>query len=604
MKESTINDGIFGNHTPWRSDPVKFTDKPGCEIVRGTAPGYYRYAVDGVFSSKQVDAVQLVEWEMAEIFSSELFAPFERGVEFNGAEIVVRDISSSESTYLIEREGDLYSVNLSFLVAEKSAMPSTSMREAARRRIASLYESQDTPWLFDEIRFKPSSRVKIVKGKERGKYVVDKGLGYTLIYSAARLIAEGFAEKDDGMYDAYYNEQAVQKKWSAKKRAAFYETVARYALETFGYDDGDGEISSLYDCVLFLERASDYGTKKEKTFFEWINEIFEREKSECDEKSNTVKAVGGLTALLFRTANVSLADVQVLKNGLDRMKKSSKLKGKDCYCYSMFFAHARRKPQGGATYVKDSRKYGTFVDTLISEDEYSYENKMFERRFTDAVPIVKLFDGDWWERTCEIAETVGDRAKELERIADTVTSVADIVATKNSVPVSKIFSESALVLDKKAHSGKAEYDKKELESAVELAKKAVKALKKAVTAAGEVVKIRDCLNEKTALYEKLWNKVKNVPAKKKSLLFAKARNKPFDRRWDYHHGEYKFVFLSKNFVITRRNKDRTCVTPLGTMELEWDVYFYEVKEKKTGIDYGVFDEETLVYCGLAEWRIK
>lgn len=609
MKKNTTSEVIFGDRTPWRSDPVRFTDKSGCEIVKGTSPGYYRYAVDGVVSSRQVDAVQLVEWEMAELFSSTLITPSERGVEFNGAETVVRDISLSNddlsSSYLIERGGEIFSVNVYYLISEKLANPSASMKEAARRKVANLYESSSTPWLSDEIKFVPVANVKITKGKEQGKYVVNKNSGYSMIYTAARLVADGYAVKDENMYAPYYDELATVKKWSKKKRNALFELALKYAKEEYDYDDGEGEISSLLDCVLFLERATDCGKKKTESLYDWVSNIYKKEKDECAKKTDVAKCVNGLAALLTKTASDAIADVEELARGLDRMKKSSKIKIESKYNYSMFFAHARRKPQAGATYVNNKGKYGKYIETAYYEDEYSNEKGIFTRTFTGAIPIVGLFDGDWWDRACTIASGLEGRVSDLEDVSSSVALVAESIAAGAERSVSPIFASAALFLDKKASSAKEICDKESLKKATDLAKKAIKAVKKAKDAAEEALKIKECLDEKSALFDKVWKKVKSKKQKKPIMLFAKAEHKPFSRGGVNNHGEYKLVYLSRDFVITRySNRKATCDTLLGPMEFWGAGGHYVVKEKKSGTDYGVFDEEMLVYCGLAEWRIK
>lgn len=609
MEKNKTTEVLFGDRTPWRSDPVRFTGKSGCEIVKGTSPGYYRYAVDGVVSSKQVDAVQLVEWEMAELFSSTLITPFERGVEFSGAETVVRDISVADdvpsSSYVIERNGEISSVNIFYLVSEKLATPSVPMREAARRKVANLYESSNTPWLSDEIKFLPVANVKIAKGKEQGKYVVNKNSGYSMIYTAARLIADGYAVKDENMYAPYYEELVSVKKWTNKKRKALFELALKYAKEECGYDDGEGELSSLFDCVLFLERATDYGKKKTKSLFDWVNDIYKKEKEECSKKSDVVKGVNGLAALLTKNASDVIADVEELERGLDRMKKSSKIKTASNYNYSMFFAHARRKPQAGAKYVKNKRRYGKFIETLYQEDEYSNEKGVFTRSFTEAIPIVGLFDGDWWDRVCAIASGLEGRVSDLENASSSVALVAETIAASGERAASPIFATAALFLGKKTSSVKDDYDKEGLKKATELAKKAIKAVKKAKGAAEETLKIKECLDDKSALFEKVWKKVKSKKQKSPIMLFAKADRKPFPRDMVYRYGEFKLVYLSRDFVITRySNKKSSCDTLLGRMEFWGAGNYYTVKDKKNGTDYGVFDEESLVYCGLAEWRIK
>ena len=97
---------LFGVRSPWRTDPIEFITKPGYDIVRGSSPGFYEYAADGVVSSKQVDAVQLIEWGMARPVESDLFKPSKK-FEFTGNGMVIRDFVDGTDDYLIQDGGKI-----------------------------------------------------------------------------------------------------------------------------------------------------------------------------------------------------------------------------------------------------------------------------------------------------------------------------------------------------------------------------------------------------------------------------------------------------------------------------------------------------------------
>lgn len=597
MAES-VEKGLFGVHAPWRSDPIKFKDDRSFEIVRGSAPGYYKYSVDGVVCSKQVDAVQLIEWKMAEAFSSDLILPESKLFRLTGSEAVMRDFIDESGDYLVERNGSVLLVNDYYLYAEKLAEPGDAVVEEGKRQVAHLYEGADKPWIDDCIKFVASDAASVKKAVTKGKYIVDRHSGYTVVYSASRLITDGLAVKDSAMFDEYFRSKATSKKWTAKKTNAFFEMFPIYAREIFGYDDSDGNISSLYEAALFYLRATDCGNKKGKNFAAWAKNVFDKEKSDMTAKSESAKTVGTVISLVSELAQGIKDDATLIMSEWLGMKLRSSVNGK--LDYRLFFAHAMREALCGSGYGAGKKKNAV---GLYVVSDFEKDRKINFAKRCDDVPLVKIFDDARWQETSEKAEKIKARADMLKEAVESVNKLVKIVGDSvTDVPKDSNFLACAAYLEKRP---KAE-TKEELKSGeYEQMKNLVD---EALTAVGSAGSFISGIGEYARLLRNAWldfrcldTDAKKYRKRKPFMLFAKSVHKPFEKKdRPAEYSGYKLVYICNRYEITRCF-DRT-IKIVGTEFSIPSGSCYYVSEKKSGKKKGLFSEEALVYCGLAEWR--
>ena len=598
MAES-VEKGLFGVHAPWRSDPIRFKDDRSFEIVRGSAPGYYRYSVDGVVCSKQVDAVQLIEWKMAEPFSSELILPESKLFRLTGSEAVMRDFIDESGNYLVEKNGNVLLVNDYYLYAEKLAEPGDAVIEEGKKQVARLYEGPDKPWIDDCIKFVPSDAASVKKAVTKGKYIVDRHSGYTVVYAASRLITDGLAVKDTAMFDEYFRSKATSKKWTAKKTSAFFETFPVYAREIFGYDDSDGSITSLYEAALFYLRATDCGNKKGKNYATWAKNVFDKVKADVTAKSDSAKTVGTFFSLVSELARGIEDDVCMITSEWLGMKSRSSVNGK--LDYRLFFAHAMREAMCGSSCVSKKKKNAGGGLYVVSD--FEKDRKINFAKRCDDVPLVRIFNDERWQETVAKAGKIKARADMLKQSVESVNKLVKIVGDSvTDVPKDSKFLACAAYLEKRP---KAE-TKEELKSGeYEQMKKLVVEALTAVEAAGHVI-------SQIGEYAKLLNNacqdllhigadVKKYKKRKPFMLFAKSAHKPFEKKVrPAEYSEYKLVYICNRYEISRCY-DRT-IKVVGTEFSVTSGSCYYVSEKKSGKKEGLFSEEALVYCGLAEWR--
>jgi len=574
------NDRLCGVNQPWKSDPIKFVNNPSFEVVRSATPGYYIYSVDGIVSSEQVDAVQLVEWKMAELLPNELFTPSAGGPEFTGVESVVRDFIDGGKGYLVERGGCIMLVNDYYLVAEKLAVPTEAMKNEGRAAVARAYEPLDKPWVFDEIRFTLPLGVKVKKATARGKYIVDKNLSYTMIYSASRLVSEGLAKKDENMYDGYFSGKATSVKWSDKKAGAFFSLVCSFAKKQLGYSETE-KPSSLYEAALLYVRAVDAaGGKTGKTFGAWINGIYDTVAAAEKEKADRVKDEKTVINKVVKDLNSVVADIAKMDESEKKIVQASARNG--AFEYSLFFAFAMKKKQYGSD---------------------KSESKV----------CVELFGGEWLDKGYKIAKSINKKISQLNSdLASANEMILNIERRKLSDVLVEKKDSATDIADCSAFLEKLVVRETE-ESDVNSYKQSIALVKNELDKTAGVDKraewlagMCELLSEKEKQYAEVYKKATMRKMKKPCMLFAKKINKPYPKnsRCEYFSSKkyYRFSlqFINNKYRISRCD-DKEII--LGGVRFALSpCSCYRVYDKKSRKDLGIFSEEGLVYCGLARWK--
>ena len=240
--------------TPWPEDEIIFK-KGNWTIARADAPGLYVYSVDEIVAHAAVDAVQLVEWDMAEAVSYSALAPWEGSeIEFTGKAEILRDLADHTKqvagrSYYVEVPGGrggmrLQRVNRYYLVANGFATGS----DAFKRHVLSLSLKKSAgieSWAQDEIVITPKAGYTIERGLSSGIYRVGQG-GFKSNWDAARLLEEGLAIS---AYDAKLLEHAK----SANARMS--ELKERFN-GLWMAENADG-ISSLHEIAVLWRELED-----------------------------------------------------------------------------------------------------------------------------------------------------------------------------------------------------------------------------------------------------------------------------------------------------------------------------------------------------------
>ncbi len=224
---------------PWREDEIVFLEGDW-EIFRSETPGLYRYRVKGIEASNAVDAVQLIDWGMAQIIRYSALEPWAgSNIRLLPEAEVLRDLTDRTSPeadrrYFLVEGKKLKRVNRFYLVSRGYA----EGNEAFSREVNGL-KLRDKPkaesWPDDDIFIVGKRNREVSKGVSVGVYCVSYG-GVRFTCRASRLLEEGIAVKT---YD--------RKLEKASKHENFtFEQLAE-ALGGFWLNEHPEQVQTLHD---------------------------------------------------------------------------------------------------------------------------------------------------------------------------------------------------------------------------------------------------------------------------------------------------------------------------------------------------------------------
>lgn len=241
MDEAFLDKLLFriGNDTPWETDGIEYVASDDYIIHRGPCEGLYNYMYKGYYVYDCVDAVQLLQWNMARIKGFSLFPSWAgSGIKFpiNGAAIrYFADTSADESQrgYLICENQQFYVVNKFYLLAEGLAEVEDDALYKAIDVPNMSYKRDEDPWKEDKLFFLPMGDFTIRKGRVPGRYLLTRK-GTTRNVSAAELLADGKA-KPVTERRAYYFAQYCPT--AATKTALATDELCRQFKAAFAEED-------------------------------------------------------------------------------------------------------------------------------------------------------------------------------------------------------------------------------------------------------------------------------------------------------------------------------------------------------------------------------
>lgn len=593
---SVSEEKLFGVRSPWRTDPIEFVTKPEYDIVRGSSPGYYDYAVDGVISSRQVDAVQLIEWGMARPIESDLFKPMKK-FEFTGNGMAIRDFVDGTENFLIQDGGKIATVNQYYLLANKIATPGAALLSEAKRGTIAKYESENMPWFDDEIKFTAGDGVVITKSAEKGKYRVQR-YGAIVTYSANKLINMGLAVKDDCMYDEYFASKATRDDWPKKKKKAFYDLIPDYLSGCYGYADDDGAPGSLFEAALSVIRAADQSSKDIVLVGGWANGVVDNERSDSSVKEELAKTVNKMSDMLKDMSYSWFIDATEVGLTVAKILDLSKVDGK--LDFVKFFDLAMRVPRAGCEYSGTIKVDKTKISSNTGRSDYEAAKKIKYAKNCKDIPLVRLFDDDRLDDIYKNAKAHDDRIVKLKGYSAAVKelfSKAAILATRPQVD--PLVEKCCLFLDKSLTSSESIKIKRDGadNELIEIALNTMEACRNAVE---EFVRLYDMLSARADMYNQLYTIASGLKFRKhKPWLFKEQKPFTSDLR-SMEYSDYKLYYTRKDIIIKKHHAETYKVD-----DYEFNIEegrCYDVIDKKTKTVYGTLSEEALVYCGLAMWR--
>lgn len=590
---------LFGVRSPWRTDPIEFITKPGCDIVRGSSPGFYEYAADGVVSSKQVDAVQLIEWGMARLIESDLFKPSKK-FEFTGNGMAICDFVDGTDGYLIQDGEKIAVVNQYYLLANKIAKPGAALLSEAKRKVISEYEPADKPWFDDEIKFTAGDGVVITKGADKGKYRVQR-YGAIVTYSAAKLINMGLAVKDDCMYDGYFASKATRIDWQKKKKKAFYDLIPDYLLTCYGYTDNDGEPGSLFEAALSVIRAAKQSGKEVVSVVGWASGIVDKDFSDAQSKSELTEAISKTASMLEKTAEAWLDNAEETGAATVKILALSKVDGK--LDFVKFFDLAMRVPRAGCEYESTIKVDKSKISSNTGRSDFEAEKRIKYVKNCKDVPLVRLFEDDRLDAIYANAKELDERINELEgyiaAVKNLVSKSAMLVSKRQTDPT---FEKCCAFLDKSPATVETSgVNKSACSKSCDRAEENLEKIKNTRAFAEEFVKLYDMLADKANVYNQLYAIASGMAKRKFRPWFFKIRRVFPSRLRSIEYSDYKLYYLRKKGFVIHRHGAGTCTVDGYEFNIP-EGRCYDVIDKKTKAVYGILSEEALVYCGLAMWR--
>lgn len=234
--------GVPPDETPWREDEIEFITGDW-KIFRASAPGLYTYEIGGVSAQTVVDAVQLVEWHMAEVIRYEAHTPWVPDIVFNSNFDILRDLTdqsakADKKSYIIFSDGKYYRVNSFYLVLKGLATATEDFKSKVDKISLRSSKSGGDTWDEDKIVLVPKEGYTVEKAPSRGRYKVYKG--YTCFtWDASRILEEGLAVTE---YEKKLNSK------SSCKSVSFSEI--KKDTYNFWMDENADSVCSLHDIAI------------------------------------------------------------------------------------------------------------------------------------------------------------------------------------------------------------------------------------------------------------------------------------------------------------------------------------------------------------------
>ncbi len=183
---------------PWPSDGIVFV-KGDWKIWRAAYEGMYFYAVGGTPGRDAVDAVSLMEWNMATLPTYIALTPWISGLVFkDGDWQIMRDVfaggANKNRKYYIQTASGVEKVNMYELLARDMATCDASVEKEIESAALSAIKGDDQyrPWPSDKIVFAERAGVTIRRASAEGVYVLKNG-SFSRSVNAARLREERLA---------------------------------------------------------------------------------------------------------------------------------------------------------------------------------------------------------------------------------------------------------------------------------------------------------------------------------------------------------------------------------------------------------------------------
>ncbi len=186
-------------NTPWEDDEIEFV-KGNWKIERSDCVGLYRYSVSGIEGQCEVDAVQLIQWNMAKVRDYPTLHPWDNADITFLTDGIIRDPRDKSNpkgkrNYLLEKDGKILCVNKYYLVQNGLAnYGAKTAKEISMTKLSTMKVLTNIAWEEDEIIIVPQSGVTVAKAHSVGMYRVSYG-GITSVRSAEFLVQNGYAER-------------------------------------------------------------------------------------------------------------------------------------------------------------------------------------------------------------------------------------------------------------------------------------------------------------------------------------------------------------------------------------------------------------------------